>query len=420
MLVAAGLEHKTPAEIADAYEAAFHADAALVNILPAHVFPRATEHIAEMIALAERLVDAGHAYVSDGGQRLLRGRHVPGLRRAVRATRLDELRAGHRGEVEPRQARPGRLRAVEGRRRGTAAEVADPALGRGLPGLAPRVLGDGDALPRARGSTSTPAAWTTSSPTTRTRSPSRRRSSADRRPGIWVHGEFLLVAGRKMAKSAGNIERITDAGRRGIDPLAFRYLALTSRYRHKLEYSDESSRPRPPGSRRCARGCAALGPPPDDGPWAAPPALVGPGPPAIARPGSRRASPATATAPGPCPPTDRAHAPAAPLSAPGRDAPRPVRRRDRRRPGPAGGAGGRPRDRSAPTSPPTSGAGSCSTPTRARAGPRPAVGTGRPRPAVPDAGRRPGVAERAAARAARRLRAGGRLRDEIGGLGSRS
>ena len=64
MLVAAGLEHKTAAEIADAYEAAFHADAALLNLLPAHVFPRATEHIPEMIDLAERLVDAGHAYES--------------------------------------------------------------------------------------------------------------------------------------------------------------------------------------------------------------------------------------------------------------------------------------------------------------------------------------------------------------------
>ena len=64
MLVAAGLEDRTPREIADAYEAGFHADEALVNILPAHVFPRATEHIPEMLALAEALVASGHAYVS--------------------------------------------------------------------------------------------------------------------------------------------------------------------------------------------------------------------------------------------------------------------------------------------------------------------------------------------------------------------
>ena len=67
MLVQAGLEDKTSAEIADAYEAAFHADEAAVNILPAHVFPRATEHIPEMLDLAAALVDAGHAYVSETG-----------------------------------------------------------------------------------------------------------------------------------------------------------------------------------------------------------------------------------------------------------------------------------------------------------------------------------------------------------------
>src|SRR3954465_9958218 len=64
MLVAAGLEDRTPREIAGAYEAAFHAAPALANPLPAHVFPRATEHTAERIALTERLEDAGLAYRS--------------------------------------------------------------------------------------------------------------------------------------------------------------------------------------------------------------------------------------------------------------------------------------------------------------------------------------------------------------------
>src|SRR4029079_10861234 len=67
MLVQAGLDHKTSAEIADAYEAAFHADEAAVNILPAHVFPRATDHIPEMLTLAEGLQDAGYAYATPEG-----------------------------------------------------------------------------------------------------------------------------------------------------------------------------------------------------------------------------------------------------------------------------------------------------------------------------------------------------------------
>ena len=79
-------------------------------------------------------------------QRLLRRRVVPGLRAAVgQLARRPAGRPSRRGRAG--QARPGRLRAVEGGRRGPRPEVADAALGRGLPGLAPRVLGDGPALP---------------------------------------------------------------------------------------------------------------------------------------------------------------------------------------------------------------------------------------------------------------------------------
>lgn len=87
---------------------------------------------------------------------------------------------------------------------------------------------------------------------------------------IWVHGEFLNVGGKKMAKSAGNIERIADVAGRGIDPLAFRYLCLTSRYRHKLEYTDGSLAGAAAGLASLRAGLAAFGPAPEDGPWARP------------------------------------------------------------------------------------------------------------------------------------------------------
>jgi cysteinyl-tRNA synthetase len=100
MLVAAGLEHKTTQEIADAYEAAFHADAGLLNLLPAHVYPRATDHIPEMLDLAEQLVDQGHAYVSDTGNVYYDVASFPDYGQLSGNT-LDALRAGHRGEIEP-------------------------------------------------------------------------------------------------------------------------------------------------------------------------------------------------------------------------------------------------------------------------------------------------------------------------------
>ncbi len=44
----------------------FHEDAAELGCLPPSVEPRATEHMAEMIALIEKLIGNGHAYAADG------------------------------------------------------------------------------------------------------------------------------------------------------------------------------------------------------------------------------------------------------------------------------------------------------------------------------------------------------------------
>jgi cysteinyl-tRNA synthetase len=57
---------------------------------------------------------------------------------------------------------------------------------------------------------------------------------------FWVHGEHLLVNGKKMSKSLGNIFTLRDLENRKINPLAFRYLVLTSHYRSKLNFTWES------------------------------------------------------------------------------------------------------------------------------------------------------------------------------------
>jgi cysteinyl-tRNA synthetase len=55
----------------------------------------------------------------------------------------------------------------------------------------------------------------------------------------WMHGGLLLLAGSRMAKSAGNFFRISELAELGFDPLAFRYLALQAKYRTKLNFSTE-------------------------------------------------------------------------------------------------------------------------------------------------------------------------------------
>jgi len=57
--------------------------------------------------------------------------------------------------------------------------------------------------------------------------------------GCWLHAGLLMLAGSRMAKSAGNFFRITELEEQGFDPLAFRYLALQAKYRTKLNFSTD-------------------------------------------------------------------------------------------------------------------------------------------------------------------------------------
>ena len=314
MLVAAGLEHKTTQEIADAYEAAFHADAALLNLLPAHVFPRATEHIPEMLDLAEQLVDEGHAYVSDSGNVYYAVASFPDYGQLSGNT-LDALRAGHRGEVEPDKRDAADFALWKAAGEGRQLKWRTPRWGEGYPGwhlecsamalkhLGPRfdvhTGGIDNVFPHHEDEIAQSAPIVGGPPAR-----------------VWVHGEFLQVGGQKMAKSAGNIERIADVAERGIDPLAFRYLALTSRYRHKLEFTPESLAAAAAGLESLRERLRALGEPPADGPWAAPPPLragVAPD-----RPIGTAEGVAGHGGGDTVPLTDRAHAPTAPLSPEGR------------------------------------------------------------------------------------------------------
>ncbi len=315
MLVAAGLEDRSTAEIADAYEAAFHADEALVNILPAHVFPRATEHIPEMLALAEALEDAGHAYESPEGNVYYSVSSFPGYGR-LSGNSLDDLRAGHRGDVEPDKRDPADFALWKRAGEGRALKWPTARWGEGYPGwhlecsaMARRYLGDrfdlhtggiDNVFPHHEDEIAQSAPLVGGPPA-----------------AVWVHGEHLLMAGRKMAKSAGNFQRVTELAERGLDPLAFRYLTLTSRYGRKLNYSDESLDAAAAGLASLRARLSGLGPPPTDGPWAAPPVLT------AGAAGDRPVGSASGVAgfggAAGYVVTDRAHAPSAPLSPAGRE-----------------------------------------------------------------------------------------------------
>ena len=182
--------------------------------------PKATEHIPEMIALIERLIANGVAYPVDGDV-YFEVRRFPAYG-ALSGKNLEELRGGRPRRRGRAQARPARLRALEG------GEARRARRGRARGGRAGRAgtssarpwrcsyLGETLRHPRRR-------RGPRSSRTTRTRSPSPRRRPAQPFVRYWLHNGFVNLGAEKMSKSLGNTLTIRDMVRaprpRGASPL---------------------------------------------------------------------------------------------------------------------------------------------------------------------------------------------------------
>jgi cysteinyl-tRNA synthetase len=235
MLVSARLESKSPEEIAAHYTDAFMADAAKLNIRRASAYPHATHYIPQMLELIERLIAGGHAY-EVGGTVYYDIASFPGYGRLSRNT-TDKLLVGARGEVDPRKRHPGdfTLWKAAGNHR---LQVWPSPWGSGFPGwhiecsaMSMSLLGD-------RFDIHTGGADNVF-PHHEAEIAQSEAATGHQVVSCWMHGGLLMLAGARMAKSAGNFFRVTELEEQGFDPLAFRYLALQAKYRTKLNFSTD-------------------------------------------------------------------------------------------------------------------------------------------------------------------------------------
>ncbi|TMD31200.1 MAG: cysteine--tRNA ligase [Chloroflexi bacterium] len=235
MLVSARLESKSPEEIADYYTKAFMEDAARVNIRPADYNPHATAYIPQMLDLIATLVAKGHAYDVDGTV-YYDIASFPAYGRLSRNS-TDKLLAGSRGEVDPRKRHPGdfTLWRAAGHHR---LQVWPSPWGPGFPGWHIECSAMSMSLLGERFDIHTGGADNVF-PHHEAELAQSEGVTGHRVVNQWMHGGLLLLAGSRMAKSAGNFFRITELVEQGFDPLAFRYLALQAKYRTKLNFSAE-------------------------------------------------------------------------------------------------------------------------------------------------------------------------------------
>jgi len=229
-------EGKTVWEIAAYYTGKFMENIAALNIIPPDIWPKATDHIPEMIALIQSLERKGFTYRTSDGIYF----DTTKFDRYCDFARLDpeSLRAGARVDMGEKRTNtdfalwkfspPDVKRQMEW----------DSPWGKGFPGwhiecsamslkyLPQPIDIHCGGMDHVRVHHTNEIAQS-------------EAATGEMFVRYWVHGEFLTMSEAKMAKSGENFITLDTVTARHIDPLAFRMFCFTAHYRSPLAFSWE-------------------------------------------------------------------------------------------------------------------------------------------------------------------------------------
>ncbi len=223
----------TVEELAERFIRAYEEDAGALGIrLPDHQ-PRATEHIPQIIAIIEKLLERGLAYVVEGDV-YFQVQAFPAYGKLSHQP-LEELAAGARVEVDPRKRHPMDFALWKKKKEGEPSW--ESPWGEGRPGwhiecsaMSMHYLGESfdihaggqdlifphheNEVAQSEGATGRPFAR------------------------YWMHVGYLNINKEKMSKSLGNVLNVREM-RRQFDPRAIRFFLLSAHYRSPLNFSPE-------------------------------------------------------------------------------------------------------------------------------------------------------------------------------------
>ena len=227
---------KTPQEIAGHFTKLYLGDEKKLNILPATVYPKATENVAEMIEIIKVLLSKGFAYQVNGtvyfdvkkfkNYGKLSGNTLDKMDNLLKAVRVS-LETDKKDSVDFalwKKAEKDRLVSW------------DSPWGVGFPGWhiecsAMSIKYLGDTLDIHTGGEDLIF------PHHEDEIAQSEAATGRKFANYWVHGGYLLVLGEKMSRSKGNVYTISDIENKKFDPLAFRYLSLTIHYKSKMNFT---------------------------------------------------------------------------------------------------------------------------------------------------------------------------------------
>ena len=218
--------------------AAFFEDRDVLGIRPAHHYPCATEYVAQMVDLIERLEREGAAYRTEGNVYF----HIPAFPAYGRLSGIsaDQLVAGASGRIDADDYTKEDVRDFALWKAVAPDEIGwDSRLGRGRPGwhiecstMSMSLLGESFDIHCGGVDNIFP----------HHENEIAQSEAATHKPFVhlWVHSEHLRVAGEKMARRTGRFLRVPEVIEQGASAAALRYLlSASTHYRKPLNYSDE-------------------------------------------------------------------------------------------------------------------------------------------------------------------------------------
>jgi cysteinyl-tRNA synthetase len=226
-----------PMALAARFAADYNRDMARFGVLPPDVEPKVSTHIAEIIALIERLIANGAAYQVDGDVNFEISKFP--TYGALSGMKLDDLRAGERVEIDPRKRSPDDFALWKAAKPGEPAW--DSPWGKGRPGWHIEcsamthahlgetfdLLGGGKDLIFPHHENEIAQSRGAYGPETFAR--------------YWLHNGFLNFKGEKMSKSLGNVvdcAEIADA----VGGEALRLFCVSHHFRSPVDFDFEAVR----------------------------------------------------------------------------------------------------------------------------------------------------------------------------------
>lgn len=241
MIKAAAEQGITVPELADKYIAAFNEDTLPLNIMPATVRPRATEHIPEIIEFVQDLIAKGYAYEVEGDV-YFRAKKFKGYGILAHQD-LAEMESNAAGRLDDgemaRKEDPMDFAVWKGANDG-AISWRSP-WGQGRPGwhiecsvMATKYLGNhldihGGGIDLAFPHHTNEIAQT-------------EAHTGEKFVEKWLHNGFVTVGDEheKMSKSLGNFVTVHELLKQVDDPMIIRFFMATTQYRRPVAYSQRN------------------------------------------------------------------------------------------------------------------------------------------------------------------------------------